>query len=381
MFTAKLPYRTAIMAGLGVLVGIVGLFAYFSYHTWDKVSVKTSTPEAVSAQDQVDAGPQPISIALLGYGGGGHQGGLLTDTIIVARIDPKLERVFLITIPRDTWVQLPVNGEALSGWKINAAYQIGADDRRYPYKLPMYQGEGGGGTLAKYALGQVVGFPIDYFVAISFSGFTRSIDVLNGVEVDVEKSFDDYWYPIEGMEDESCGKSEEEIAAVTATLSGLLLEQQFPCRYEHLSFNRGITKMDGATALKYARSRHSSTDGSDFARSQRQRNVILAVKEKVLRLEFLPKLIPFISTLSQDMKTDIPLEQMQEFIQKKDELSAYPITSIALTDKNVLRNGRSSDGQYILMPSEGENQWDNIHTWLRDQMAQAASASAQMEIQ
>ena len=82
-------------------------------------------------------------------------------------------------------------------------------------------------------------------MAVSFDGFTKSVEVLNGIEVQVDKTFTDPWYPIEGSENDSCGKSEDEIAALTATMSGYLLEQQFPCRYETLPFTRGLTKWTG----------------------------------------------------------------------------------------------------------------------------------------
>src|SRR5690606_22235607 len=145
-----------------------------------------------------------------------------------------------------------------SHWKLNAAYQIGSSDKNYSRKLPQFTGAAGGGELAKYAVSKILGQPVQHFVALSFAGFTKSIDVLGGVQVRVNNTFDDYWYPIEGEEDNSCGRSEEDIAALTATLSGNLLEQSFPCRYEHLHFDAGVTPMDGETALKFVRSRHSA---------------------------------------------------------------------------------------------------------------------------
>ena len=72
--------------------------------------------------------------------------GKLTDTIMVAHVNPTAKRISLISIPRDTWVTFPVNGDEESAWKINAAYQIGSDDRGYPRKLQEYQGEAGGET-------------------------------------------------------------------------------------------------------------------------------------------------------------------------------------------------------------------------------------------
>ena len=77
------------------------------------------------------------------------------------------------------------------------------------------------------------------------------------------------------------GKTDEEIKAIEATMSGDKLDQQFNCRYENLHFDKGIQHMDGTTALKYARSRHSNMDGGDFNRAERQKLVVTAIRDKI----------------------------------------------------------------------------------------------------
>jgi anionic cell wall polymer biosynthesis LytR-Cps2A-Psr (LCP) family protein len=139
--------------------------------------------------------------------------------------------------------------------------------------------------------------------------------------------------------------------------------------------------MDGETALKYVRSRHSAQDGSDFGRAARQRNVILAVRDKVFRLDFFPKIIPFVSSLTDDLKTDFALADMQNFLKYKDELSEYRITSTALSNDNVLAIGRSPDGQSIVTSQEGVGNWNLVHSWVQTELnalrnPQPASQSA-----
>jgi len=382
-FLSRLPFRMILMIVLGVLVGVGILAGIFAWQTYNKVSVRA--PAVTPVPGVVEPTPDPLAaynVLLLGYGGGTHDGGKLTDTIMIARVDPRAEKITLISLPRDLWVSFPVEGEEESHWKINAAYQIGSSDNNYPRKLPQYSGEAGGGELAKFAVSKVLGEPIEHFVAVSFAGFTKSIDVLDGVNVRVERTFDDYWYPIEGEEDNSCGRSPEDIAALTATLSGTLLEESFPCRYEHLHFDAGVVPMDGKTALKFVRSRHSAQDGSDFGRAARQRNLLVAVKDKIINVSFLPRLIPFITTLTNDMETDIGIGKMQEWIGQQNELAGYEIETIALTDKNILMNSRSSNGQYILVPKDGIDNWESVHTWLqaelRGENEETATGSAQL---
>lgn len=318
----------------------------------------------------------PITLALLGYGGGGHEGGKLTDSIIVAKILPKEERVTLISVPRDLWIELPIAAEQLKPFKINAAYAIGSDTRQYLTRPSEFQGEHGGGTLAKQALSQVVGFPIDYYVAVSFANFQASVDALGGVDVEVPFSFTDEFYPIEGKERETCGRSEEDIAALSATMSGYKLEQQFPCRYEQIVFTKGQHHMDATTALKFVRSRHSSTNGSDFGRSLRQQAFLKAVKQKVLSLSFVPKLLPFIEKNLKTISTDIDATLISKLLATYQNPANFTLQTISISDQNVLKAGKSSDGQYILQPKDTGTGWTSIKQFIIDSELQLATASS-----
>ncbi len=355
-----------------VCVFIITAAATYFYSTYNRIIVKpwgkqpTPTPTSSPIPDVFNQGRTQTTL-LMGYGGGGHQGGLLTDTMMLAIIDPPTKTITLFSLPRDLWVELPVNGDQLSGWKINAAYAIGSDDRGYRHKPIEYTGPAGGGQLAKFAVKQATGLEVDKFVTINFSGFRKSIDVLGGVDVSVEKTFNDPLYPIEGKEDDPCGKTAEELQ-VYATMSASVAEKDFPCRYENLHFDKGMTHMDGQTALKYVRSRHSLQDGTDFGRAARQRNLLIAVKDRVFRLDFFPKIIPFINSLSEDLKTDYDINTMQEVLKYRQDLGNYKITTMALSEDNVLKLGRSPNGQSIVMPREGIDKWDTIHTWIQEEL-------------
>lgn len=353
-------------------VAAVGAFFYASYQRVSVAAPNQSVAFAEADPTQPEE-PQPFTVALLGYGGAGHDGGRLTDSIMVVSIDSVAEKIFLISVPRDLWVPLETNvGQDPTGWKINAAYAIGSDDRGYPNKPERFTGEAGGGTMAKEALELALGLEIDRFVAVDFAGFMKAVDVLGGIEVDVQKSFTDPLYPIQGRENETCGKSEEEVAA-TATMPAHLAEKEFPCRFEELYFPAGVIHMDAETALKYARSRHSFEDGGDFNRAARQRQVILAFKNKVLAINFIPKLIPFVGTLSGNVQTDLSAADMQVFLDRRDELLSYDLVGITLTtdQDNILEFGTAGGGQSVVVPKTGLDDWPAVHTWLQDQLAAA----------
>jgi anionic cell wall polymer biosynthesis LytR-Cps2A-Psr (LCP) family protein len=145
-------------------------------------------------------------------------------------------------------------------------------------------------------------------------------------------------------------------------MSGEMLDQQFTCRYETLNFSIGTTHLDGVTALKYARSRHSKTDGGDFNRAARQRQVILAIRDKIINPNFLTKIIPIIKTLKYHLFTDIQTTDIEKYLLRAYEFSKYKIESFALTDKNVLTISKSAKGQSILIPTGGVDQYDSVQS-------------------
>lgn len=353
---------------LSIAIGI-GIFYFWFHGITNKIFVtrSKSLSQVHSIQQSLNS-KTPIDIALLGYGGGNHDGAYLTDSIIVVHIDPKQQKIFLISIPRDLWVKIPDGGTNGSDYfKINASYEIGLDANTYPDKAAEFTGTDGGGHLAEYMLKQVTGLPVSYFVGMDFSGFKHTIDTLNGVDVNVDIAFTDPEYPIDGQEDNPCGHSADEIKTFSATDSAETdIQQFFPCRYKVLHFNKGSQHMDGQTALEYVRSRHSLEDGTDFGRARRQRNLLVAVKQKVFSIGFISQVIPFMSSLGDDFKTDLSLDDVRVLLQNAPLLNNYSIESLALTDQNYLQDTFSSDGQAILVPRTGIDNFSEIHTYLSD---------------
>jgi polyisoprenyl-teichoic acid--peptidoglycan teichoic acid transferase len=375
------PQLIMLTGAITLIFSIAALLTY-TYLSYQRVFVSTAQPGESPSSSLIPSPtpPDPLApfgVLLMGFGGPTHDGGYLTDTMIVAYVEPRQQRVNLISLPRDMWVQLPVTTTETKPFKINAAYAIGRDDRRYPNKPAEYKGESGGGALAKKVVSDATGLPIKYFVALSFDGFIKSIDTLGGVNVRVPVTFDDPFYPIEDKKDDICGISEEELAAKTATLSGEKLEQSFPCRFEQLHFDAGSQKLDGTTALKYVRSRHSPQSGGDYARSARQRSLIEGMRTQIFSVNFLPKAIPFISSLTRDMQLDVDLETLQKWIGQAEEYRQFEIRSIEVTDKNALKAAISADRQYILIPTAGEFQWHSLHEYIQQQLAASTSATPQ----
>lgn len=305
--------------------------------------------------------PQKINILLLGIGGGSHDGPNLTDTIILANVDEAKNTVNLVSIPRDLWVP------DLSGRnkKINTAYAVGELKK-----------QGGGIALANAAVKKVTGQNIDYTIRIDFSGFVKAVDIIGGLDINVDNTLDDYNYPISGKEDDPCGLSDGEIKEFTATVSAesTEMEEKFSCRYMHVHFDKGLNHMDGEQALEYVRSRKAvGGEGSDFARSKRQQKVISAFKDKIFSAEtiFNPsRIINLYNTVKDSIDTNITYEEMDDFIRLAQKMKGAKIQSsvIDVGDGASNRNGLLVegyvDGLDVLTPRIGNGDFSEISNYV-----------------
>jgi len=325
---------------------------------------KTPTPYFGETQKE----EKTKNILLLGYGGKDHSGGFLSDTIILLSLNKEKKTAYLISIPRDIWINLPLDWENLKAAKINEAYAIGIDDIKYPNKKPEFRGKTGGGNMVKYATTQITGLSVDYFVSVYFDQIVKIIDTLGKIRVDVPVSFTDEYYPVKGLENETCGKTPEEMEALKQKYSGFELEKQYKCRYETISFEKGIVEMDGTTALKFMRSRHSATYGGDFSRSQRQMVFLKAIKEKLISLDAFSKVDQIFPELASLVTTDLNLPTAKELISFLGNPEEYQIKEIGLSTENVLTESRGPQGQYILLPKSGFENWQETKNFIKKEM-------------
>lgn len=305
-----------------------------------------------------------VNILLLGIGGGSHDGPNLTDTIILANLDPKNNKVTLVSIPRDLWFP----DLDTSNKKINGAYADGESKMT-----------GGGLIEAEAAISKITGQEINYGVRIDFSGFVQAVNTIGGLDINVDNTFDDYEYPISGKEDESCGYSDDDIKDFSATSPAELeIQEKFTCRYMHVHFDKGLNHMNGDQALEYVRSRHAiGAEGGDFARSKRQEKVINAFKEKVLSAETLinpSKILDLYNIVKSSIDTNIKQDEFDDFIRLAEKLRGAKIQSavIDVGDTTTQRSGLliedsiSSDGLFLsaLTPRLGNGNFSEIQKYI-----------------
>ena len=304
-----------------------------------------------------------INILILGIGGGNHDGPNLTDTIILATLDQKSNKITLSSIPRDLWMpSLEANDK-----KINSAYAYGEAVRK----------GGGGLALAEAAIRRITGQDVDYGIRIDFSGFVKAVDIVGGLDINVENSFDDYQYPINGKEDDPCGKTSEELQ-ILASASAEQQVQELSCRYKHLHFNKGLQRMDGEIALEFVRSRHAiGNEGSDFARSKRQEKVIKAFKDKILSAETLinpAKILDLYNVLKGSIDTDIKQDEFDDFVRLAQKMKQAKINSAVVDtgDEQAKRQGllihplitSEYNLEWVLIPRLGNGNFTEIQKYI-----------------
>jgi len=214
------------------------------------------------------AGTDRVTVLVLGIDERSQESGpWRTDTMMLLTLDPISRQAGTLSIPRDLWVPIP----GYSDGRINTAHFLG-DLYNYP---------GGGSALAAETVEYNLGIPIDYTVRVNFQAFVLMVDQIGGIDVYVETMIDDPLYP------------------------------DYNYGYDPLHIEAGWHHFDGEMALKYARTRHTS---SDFDRAQRQQQVTMAILDRVTSYELLPELAraapELHKTLSSAVLTDMALDQM-----------------------------------------------------------------------
>jgi len=225
-----------------------------------------------------------------------------TDSMILLTVDPLSKTAGMLSIPRDMWVNIPGFGNN----KINQAYGLGQ-----LYKVP-----GGGPGLAIDTVEKFIGVPINYYAQIDLGAFSDFIDALGGVEVDVPNE-------------------------ITV---GVMFKPE-------VTLKPGVQLLTGEVALAYARVRKNA--GDDFARAARQQQVIMAIRDRVLKLNMLPTLIAkapsLYQQLSKGIKTNMTLDQVIQLAYLATQVKPENIKK-GLIGVNEVSNATSAAGLAILVP-------------------------------
>jgi LCP family protein required for cell wall assembly len=326
-------FRGAV--GVIVLVLIIGGFLFSQ--GFFNVNKSFGNPAALKTNDDgmlKGEADGRINVLLLGRGGGNHDGPDLTDTMMIDSIDIVNHKSTLISIPRDLWVDIPNQGTT----KINTAFETGE------FK---YLGKEAPGSTNKNAIQagfdeadqvveSVTGITIHYNVLLSFQAFQDAVNAVDGVTVKVPHDLVDPTMAWENGNNPVLAKA-------------------------------GIDAFNGKKALNYVRSRETT---SDFARADRQRAVLLALKNKVETLGTLSnpwKITKLAKAFGNNVETDLTLKQAFRLYGFVNAIPDSNTSSIGLSDapNNYITTGTLA-GQSIALPTAGLFNYKAIQGYMRN---------------
>jgi LCP family protein required for cell wall assembly len=342
----KILKRAAL--GLSALVVIGGAFFAIRLYVLER-HVLRGGGKAPALAENVDIsklkgeGDGRINILLLGNGGPGHEGPDLTDTILLASIDPVNHNTALLSIPRDLWVKIPGDGYQ----KINAAYVYGKQQSSAKSEIGK---DKDGLELLDKTLEPILGVPIHYHAVVDFSAFKQTVNAIGGVSFDVPETLYD---PTIAWENH--GNS-----------------------YIAL---KGQQTFNGDKALLYARSRETS---SDFARGQRQRQLIVAIKDKTFSLGTFSnpvKVSNLLSSLGDNVYTDFSLDDMTRLYKIMGKIPSTSINSLDfVTAPHDLVTTGNMNGLSIVQPKAGLFDYDVIQSYVRNALKDSYIAKENAQI-
>jgi LCP family protein required for cell wall assembly len=245
--------------------------------------------------------------------------GSRSDTIMVASIDPPSKSVVLVSMPRDMWVSIP----GYYAQRINVAHAVG------------------GPTLVASTIQANFGIKIDNFARVDFSGFEQVVDAVGGVIIDAERPVKDDEYPTEDY--------------------GVM----------RLFLPPGPILLDGKTALMYARSRHSE---SDFGRSRRQQQVLVALRERALQMGIVSKVPALLGIAQKAIATDLDAGSMVALGRLGLEMDRNRIKTVVV-DETMATPYKGPNGEDLLQPNR-----QAIQSAILRAFSQASGQTARVEV-
>lgn len=260
----------------------------------------------------------------------GHNGASLTDSIMVLSIDTKKNTALMLSVPRDMWVEIPRQGHS----KINAAYTYDGMD-----------------TL-KEVIETNLDLPIHYTALVNYGAFKDAVDAVGGISITIKS-------------DDPRGLYDSSLDWTSRTCCALA------------KYPNGTVTLNGKQALNLARARGEGYGSygfnADFTRTENQRLMLLGIREKALKSSTLSnplKISNLVSAISQNVKTDLQLKEIQTLYSYAKEIDVAKIDSFNINtlkgeDETMLSNYTSPDGQSALIPAAGVDNYSEIATQIK----------------
>lgn len=295
----KLVLFAFILLGLGAAT----VSGYF-YWKVNELMHKTSDPPVNNlpsnseAKDPLEEKNQivtkPFGMVLLGEDYRPETGSRNTDAIIVTIWNPESNEVNLLSIPRDTRVNIPGYGYG----KINSVYVIGEAEKRKQERQGQ-QPTTNGAKMVMETISDFLDIPVKYYVKVDFNGFEQVIDELGGLMIEVERD----------------------------------MNYHSVADHTNIELKKGLQLLDGKQVLDYARFRKSSDgkDSSDFERNERHQKIIRTFVGKLGSFKGVSNIVDIMEIAGDHIKTNLTPDEMKDLLWKYKGINKSDIYSIQMT--------------------------------------------------
>lgn len=301
---------------------------------------------AAALQENVDPsqlrgeGDGRVNILMLGRGGLGHDGADLTDTILIASINPIQKEAALLSIPRDFYVQ---SGGSYT--KINAVYAYAKNQELA--RLPSSdsnrdkKADEAGLKAMDNMIESTIGIPIHYHAIVDFTGFKEAVDTVGGIDIDVPPELS---------------------VAELMSIDG---------KKYNLNVKGGQQHFDGFRALAFARTRYTSARG-DFDRSERQRLILVALKNRVLSAGTFGnplKINQLIDNFGDHISANMTTDEVMRLYNIGKDIDSSKVASVGLADPpNNYITTASMNGLSVVIPRAGLGNYKEIQAYIRNRL-------------
>jgi len=261
----------------------------------------------------------------------GHNGANLTDSIMILSVNTKNNTALMLSVPRDLWVNIPGVGHS----KINAAYPNGGMDK------------------LQSVVQDNLGLTVDYQALVNYGAFRDLVDAVGGITITVKS-------------DDKRGIYDPDLDYTSRTCCALA------------KYPNGPASLNGKQALNLARARGEAAgsygyDQSDFTRTQNQREMLMAVKDKAVQPSVIAnplKLTKLIDAVGNNVKTNLQVAELETLYadMKKigdNKIDSYNINSLAGKNSTMLANYTSPEGQSALIPAAGLDDFTDIQKQIK----------------
>jgi LCP family protein required for cell wall assembly len=290
--TGRLGVIGILVIGLLVVLPHLVVYRYGTIlgDTFEAIFTGEGLP-GETASGPVPGDGERINILLIGVDAVANRTATLTDTMMVASLDPVGPSVSLLSVPRDL-VNTPLGNGDVYGPKLNSL--LGYADR-HPEEFP-----DGAVRALQDAIGALLEIPIHYYARIEFEGFITMVDAVGGVDVTVARGFEDPGYDGFGFDRRG------------------------------FSITEGEHHLDGATALAYARSRKAAGE-SDFTRAARQQQVLVAMRDQLAQGgSLLFELPALLGAVGQTVRSDVPVAGLPRLAAILDGVDRKEMVSVVI---------------------------------------------------